>query len=143
MQFPRKPRRAPTLNIIPLIDILVVLLIFYIATTVFKKSEPKINIVVPKSTTAKASQDNKVPSTIYVTKDSKLFFDDQPVDVDKLADLLKSKLAENPDFKVAMRADTDAPFSAIVHVMDAAKQANIPELPTYTLPSKTDDSAHP
>ena len=52
MEFPRKPRRSPTLNIIPLIDVLVVLLIFYIATTVFKKSEPKIIIKVPESTQA-------------------------------------------------------------------------------------------
>jgi biopolymer transport protein ExbD len=47
MQFPRKRRRNPVLNIIPLIDVLVVLLIFYIATTVYKKPQPQINIVVP------------------------------------------------------------------------------------------------
>jgi biopolymer transport protein ExbD len=130
MQFVRKRRRQPFINIISLIDILVVLLIFYIATTVFKKAEPKLNIVVPPSTTAKATQDN-VPSTIYVTSDSKLFFNDAPVDPDQLGQMLKDKVAANPDFKVAMKADEGAPFKIIVKIMDAANFAGIKNLSTY------------
>ena len=135
MQFPRKPRRSPTLNIIPLIDVLVVLLIFYIATTVFKKSEPKIIIKVPSSTQAKAAQDTP-PSIIYVTPDGKLFLDDAPVDSGQLADLLKGKLASNPEFKVAMKSDTKAPFGAVVKVMDAAHAAGISDLTTFTQEDK-------
>ena len=131
MQFARKPRRRPAINIIPLIDVLVVLLIFYIATTVFKKSQPKINIVVPSSTQGKATQD-VLPSIIYVTEDSKIFLDDAPVDPDQLGELLKSKLAANPDYKVAMKADTKAPFGMITKVLDAAHVAGIPNLPTFT-----------
>lgn len=140
MQFSRKPRRQPAINIIPLIDVLVVLLIFYIATTVFKKSEPKLNIVVPPSTTAKTTQDT-LPTTIYVTADSKIYLDDQPIDPDKLGALLKSKMDANPAFKVAMRADTKAPFGMITKVMDAAHTAGIKDLPTYTSPAPAGDSA--
>jgi biopolymer transport protein ExbD len=130
MQFARKPRRQPVINIISLIDILVVLLIFYIATTVFKKSEPKITIKVPESSQAKAAQDNP-PSIIYVTADSKIFFDDTPVEPEKLGELLKSKMTANPNFKVAMKADTKAPFGVITKVMDAAHIAGIGDLPTF------------
>jgi len=137
MQFPRKPRRSPTLNIIPLIDVLVVLLIFYIATTVFKKSQPKIVIVVPNSTTAKTTQETP-PSIIYVTSDSKIFLDDVAVEPDQLGDLLKSKLAANPAFKVAMKADTSAPFGVITKVLDAAHIAGIPDLPTFMETSKAE-----
>ena len=130
MQFVRKRRRQPFINIISLIDILVVLLIFYIATTVFKRTEPKLNIVVPPSTTAKSTNDT-IPSTIYVTADSKIFFDDAPVEPDKLGELLKSKVDTNPAFKVAMKADKNAPFGIITQVMDAANYAHIQNLPTY------------
>lgn len=130
MQFARKRRKQPFINIISLIDILVVLLIFYIATTVFKRTEPKLNIVVPPSTTAKPTHDN-IPSTIYVTADSKVFFDDKPVDPDKLGELLKTKKAANPEFAVAMKADQGAPFKIIVKIMDAANQAQISNLSTY------------
>jgi biopolymer transport protein ExbD len=130
MQFVRKRRRQPFINIISLIDILTVLLIFYIATTVFKRAEPKLNIVVPPSTTAKPTQDT-VPSTIYVTSDSKVFFDDTPVAVDKLGDLLKSKKAANSDFKLAMKCDQSAPFKIVVKVMDACNEAGITNISTY------------
>ncbi len=141
MQFVRKRRRQPFINIISLIDILVVLLIFYIATTVFKRPEPKLNIVVPPSTTAKSTNDN-VPSTIYVTADSKVFFDDTPVDPDQLGQLLKNKVAANPEFKVAMKSDQNAPFKIIVKIMDAANQAHITNLSTY-MDNKTAGAAAP
>jgi biopolymer transport protein ExbD len=141
MQFVRKRRRQPFINIISLIDILVVLLIFYIATTVFKRAEPKLNIVVPPSTTAKATQEN-LPSTIYVTADSKVYFDDAPVDPDQLGQLLKDKKAANPNFSVAMKADEGAPFKIIVKIMDAANQAHITNLSTY-MNSKPSGAAGP
>jgi biopolymer transport protein ExbD len=130
MQFARKPRRSPVLNIIPLIDVLVVLLIFYIATTVFKKPQPILKIVVPNSTTA-TTTDKTPPSVIYVASDSKIYLDDVQVDPDKLGDMLKEKLTANPDFKVAMKADKDAPFGAITKVMDAAHIAGIADLQTF------------
>lgn len=142
MQFPRKPRRHATLNIIPLIDVLVVLLIFYIATTVFKTSQPKLNIKVPPSTTATVTQETP-PAIIYVTSDSKFFLDDTPIDPEGLADLLKSKLAANPAFKVAMKADTNAPFGAITKVLDAAHTAGITDLPTFMNPAAKAGDASP
>ena len=142
MQFPRKPRRSPTLNIIPLIDVLVVLLIFYIATTVFKHSQPKINIKPPASETATVTHETP-PVVIYVTSDSKFFLDDAPVEASGLADLLKSKIAANPAFKVAMKADTDAPFGAITKVLDAAHLAGITDLPTFMNPAKKSGDTSP
>jgi len=142
MQFARKPRRRPFINIIPLIDVLVVLLIFYIATTVFKKSQPMIKIVVPDSTTAKVT-DKTPPSIIYVTSDSKIFLDDAPVEASKLGDILKEKLAANPAFQVAMKADTDAPFGVITKVMDAAHVAGISDLQTFMNTQKGQGDAAP
>ena len=142
MHFPRKVRRTPVINIINLIDVLVVLLIFYIATTVFKKSEPKIIIKVPSSTTAKATQETP-PSIIFVTWDSKIFLDDAPVEPEQLGDLLKAKIASNPAFKVAMKADTKAPFGVITKVMDAAHIAGIGDLPTFMDTSKDSGNTAP
>jgi biopolymer transport protein ExbD len=133
MQFARKPRRRPIINIISLIDILVVLLIFYIATTVFKRSQPKISIVVPSSLRATATHES-TPAIIYVTADSKMFLEDQPVDPDQLGDILKGKLAADPTYKVALKSDTKAPFGLIVKVLDAAHAAGIPNIDTFANP---------
>ena len=134
MRFSRKARRPPIINIISLIDILVVLLIFYIATTVFKKSEPKINIEVPSSTHAGVAKD-AAPSIIYITADSKMYLDDVEVQPDQLAAFLKDKMAKDPNYKVAMKADTKAPFGMITKVMDAARTAGISNLQTFTTPA--------
>jgi biopolymer transport protein ExbD len=130
MRFARKPRRVPFINIISLIDILVVLLIFYIATTVFKRSQPKINIVIPASTHATTTKET-APAIIYVTADSKMFLEDVAVDPDQLGGILKAKMAADPNYKVAMKADTKAPFGMITKVMDAAHDAGIADLPTF------------
>ena len=135
MQFVRKKRRSPVINIINLIDILVVLLIFYIATTVFKKSEPKIIIKVPPSTDAAPTRDTQ-PTIIYVTADSKMYLGDTPVEPGQLADLLKQKMAADPNFKVALKADTKAPFGMITQVLAAAHAAGIADLPTFANPDK-------
>ena len=142
MQFVRKKRRAAVLNIIPLIDVLVVLLIFYIATTVFKKNEHTFQIVVPKYSNAAPAQDVP-PTIIYVTKDSQIHLGDQLVDPDLLGDMLKQKVAADPNFKVALKADAEAPFGAITKILAAARNAGIPDLPTYASPGDAGPSAPP
>lgn len=128
------------INIISLIDILVVLLIFYIVTTVFKKPEPKVVIKVPDSTQAKPTQDS-APSIIYVTADRQVFLDDKPVDITMLGDALQEKMLGNPSFKVALKADTDAPFGLITKVLDAAKKAGLADLPTFMNPNQNGNAA--
>jgi biopolymer transport protein ExbD len=134
MQFPRKPRRAPALNIIPLIDVLVVLLIFYIATTVFKKVQHKLDIVIPQSKNVTNAPDTQ-PSTIYVTKDNTVYLDDQLVDPDLLGDMLKNKKAADPNYKVFLKSDGKVTFDMIVKIMDAARDAGIDNLQTYATPA--------
>ncbi|MCE0482654.1 MAG: biopolymer transporter ExbD [Methylacidiphilales bacterium] len=139
MQFARKPRRQPVLNIIPLIDVLVVLLIFYIATTVFKKSQPNIVIQVPESTQAKQATGTP-PSILYVSSEDKVFLDDTPVDIDKLGDLLKSKRDANPDFKFALKADKKMSFGTLAKIWDAAHAAGIADVNAFMDTTKPGDA---
>jgi len=143
MQFPRKARRLPSINIINLIDILVVLLIFYVATTVFKKSQPNIKISVPSSTHATTTTEPNLPSVIYITSAGKFYLDDQEIDPAQLGDTLKSRKAANPDFKVALQADKDTPLGMFVKVYDAANTAGIPDLQMFVTPDKTQPESQP
>jgi biopolymer transport protein ExbD len=113
---------------------LVVLLIFYIATTVFKKTQHNISIAIPQSSHVTTAVD-QAPSTIYLTKDGKVSLDDTDVEIDKLGDLLKSKKAANPDYKVYLKSDGGATFDMMVKIMDAARDAGIDNLQTYATPA--------
>ncbi|PAW78403.1 MAG: biopolymer transporter ExbD [Verrucomicrobia bacterium Tous-C9LFEB] len=128
-------RKTPFINIISLVDILCILLIFFIVTTVFKKEEPIVQIKLPETTQAEAAKETP-PTIIYVTADEKIFLDSQPVSPDQLGSILKTKMDSGAFNKLAMKADKKAPFGLIVKVMDAAKFAGIKNLPTFTEDAK-------
>lgn len=128
-------RKTPFINIISLVDILCILLIFFIVTTVFKKDEPIVQIKLPETTQAEPAKETP-PTIIYVTSDEQIFLDSQPVSPEKLGPILKQKIESGAFSKLAMKADKKAPFGLIVKVMDAAKFAGIKNLPTFTEDAK-------
>jgi len=98
-----RPRRrpVPTIPIVSLIDIMVILLIFFIATTTFKKQKVEVKITLPESKAlGGATSAPEARTTITVTKEQKLFLDAKPVELDKLATALISLKEAKPDAKL-------------------------------------------
>ena len=128
MAFYQKKRASPIIPIVSLIDILTVLLIFFIATMTFKAQQPQVKIVLPPSETAvNAVSEKIVPAVLTVTPEGKIYLDAQPVEMNKLGDMVKeTKKARD----VVMRADEKVPFGTIIQVMDALKKSGIETLPT-------------
>jgi biopolymer transport protein ExbD len=125
--FVRKKRQAPAVIIVALIDILIVLLIFLLVTTTFKQ-QPALKLALPESSQAQKSGANEAPPLV-VSIDPKgllrLGTDARPVTPERLKEELLTLVAKTPDLKLAISADTAAPFGVIIKVMDAAKDANI------------------
>ena len=83
-----RPRRrsVPTIPIVSLIDIMVILLIFFIATTTFKKEKTQVKITLPESKSLGGS--SEAPESrvaISINEEQKIFLDGKPVELDKLA----------------------------------------------------------
>ena len=132
MKFYTKQRRTPTINIVSVVDILCILLIFFVVTTVFKKEEPVIKLDLPKSSQGKPIDPN-APIIIFVTEDEKVFLGDIPiVPATNLKQSLEKLRKELPDSKFALKSSKKAPFGMIVQVLDAAKSAGIDQLPAFT-----------
>ena len=124
MQFTtRKRRQPPAVIIVPLIDILMVLLVFMMATSTFKK-QPAIHLTLPESRAGKegASVDQALIVTIAKTPPW-FYLNEQEVSLEELRTRLTQKARENPDLTVSLGADTDAPWGHVVQAMDAAKAA--------------------
>ncbi|HSI83588.1 MAG: ExbD/TolR family protein [Candidatus Methylacidiphilales bacterium] len=137
MRFSQKQRRVPVINIISLIDILCILLIFFIVTTVFKKDETMFDMTVPPAGTAtNVAQGQIPPTTLYLTKEGKMYLGAEPVEPSRLADMLKARIARDPKFKLALKADEDAPFKMILKINDAASQVGLANIPTYAAEKK-------
>ncbi|TFE70096.1 biopolymer transporter ExbD [Methylacidiphilum sp. Yel] len=131
MEFRPKSNRRPLINLVSLIDILSIVLLFFVVTTTFQREEPAVKIDLPNSVRSKPIRSD-LPKIIFVTEDKKIFLDNKPVEPEHLGELLKKTITENPDTKIALKASKNAPFEIIIQVMDAVKFAGIPNLPTFT-----------
>ncbi len=130
----RKRRTAPAVIIVALIDVLVVLVIFLMVTTTFKQ-QPLLKLALPSSSEAQKSGAEDHPPLVVSIDPQGLFRlgqDKMPVTPDQLREQLISQAAKNPDLKLAIRADKQAPWGQVVKVMDFVKEAKIKNLSAFT-----------
>jgi biopolymer transport protein ExbD len=123
----RKRRQAPAIIIVALIDILIVLLIFLMTTTAFKQ-QPALKLALPESSHAeKSGAREDAPLVVSIDPKGNLRLGPQgkPVTVDLLTQEITAAAGKNPNLRLAISADKDAPWGQVVKVMDAAKSAKI------------------
>ena len=125
MNFYTRKRSLPAVPIISLIDILAILLIFFIATTTFKKRESLVNVTLPQSSEMEATAERSERVPLTLTKDEEIYLGDQPVSLDSLSQALRDFKAANPDDKLELKTDQDVPIRFVVEVWDAAKKAEV------------------
>ncbi|MDE3200355.1 MAG: biopolymer transporter ExbD [Acidobacteriota bacterium] len=118
------------INITPLVDVVLVLLVIFMITAPVLQSG--IEVAVPKTRTVKAITQQRMVVTI--NKDQEVFLNDKPVNINDLPQLLQKPNA-TPDQKVIyLRADERVPFGAFAKVMDSVKQAGITNISIVTQP---------
>ena len=116
----RAAKKNLELNIAPLIDMVFILLIFFLVTTSFVK-ETGVDISRPTASTAVA----KTTSTILIgiTRDSTIHLDRREVDVRAVRSSVERAMAENPEAGVVIVADKESKTGLVISVMDACKLA--------------------
>lgn len=132
----RKRRTAPAVIIVALIDVLIVLVIFLLVTTTFKQF-PAMKLTLPDSTTALKPGGNENPPLVVSigTNLNGAYFvgaNNLAVTFDQLQGRLRDEAAKNPNLKLAVRADKNAPWQSVVRVMDAADAAHIKVISAFT-----------
>lgn len=121
-----RPRRrpVPTIPIVSLIDIMVILLIFFVATTTFKKDKTRVKITLPESKSlGGATQAPESRVAISIDKEQKIFLDGKPVPLENLAVAIRSLKEAKPGMKLELQADTTAALGVLVKVWDALREA--------------------
>jgi biopolymer transport protein TolR len=133
MAFSVKGRTQTSLaeiNITPLVDVVLVLLLIFMLTAPVLQSG--IEVAVPH--TRSVNQLTEERMVITIDKDQSVFLQDKPVNVNELSARLNVK--GKPDAKrvVYIRSDERVPFGAFASVMDAVKQAGITNISIVTQP---------
>lgn len=127
MKFDRPVRRSRGIMIMPMIDILFVVLIFFIVTTTFRKPRPVLRIELPTVKEVPTDSVIVASSTLAVDKMGNLSLDAVKVpDVALLDAYLKAYMKENPGRKLELEADKELPLEKLLTVWDALTRAGIP-----------------
>ena len=132
MIFESRHRRfLAEINVIPLVDIILVLLIIFMVTA--PMLHRGLDITLPTSGTNTITPAERLVLTIG--KDQQLFLQDDPVSIDQLERRLKRAKNENAEVSVYLRADQAVPYGRVVQVMDGVKRSGIERLGMVTDPS--------
>ncbi len=126
MNFQRgRSREEPEINLIPMIDVLLVILIFMMVTTSYAKfSELKINL--PQAGGDAAATSQAKPINVAVDASEHYAIDNQGLPftgVEALAASLKKAAGEQTDPTIVINADAKTPHQAVINIMEAARQA--------------------
>ena len=129
----REGRTQTTLaeiNMIPFIDIVLVLLIIFMVTAPVIQSG--IEVTVPKTQVVRELAEEKL--VVSVDKEQKLYLQNTAVDINELADKIREKLLDPTRQSVYLQADESVPFGTIAVVMDRLKLAGIENISVVTQP---------
>ncbi|HEU4366245.1 MAG TPA: biopolymer transporter ExbD [Candidatus Krumholzibacteria bacterium] len=103
-------------------DIAFLLLIFFMATTIFKM-EDGLEVTLPRAETAQRQQREKIMH-IWIDQGGAISINDKLVRIDQIEDIMKLMLQERPDLIVAFNADDRAPYRVVSDVMEELKDAS-------------------
>jgi biopolymer transport protein ExbD len=124
MNLRPKRRPVPTIPIVSLIDIMVILLIFFVATTTFEKDKTQMKITLPESKTlGGAATTPEVRVAITIDEQQHVFLDGKPVELEQLAAAITTMKEKAPELKLELKADTTAALGNLVKVWDALREA--------------------
>jgi biopolymer transport protein TolR len=119
------------INITPLVDVVLVLLLIFMLTAPVLQSG--VEVAIPK--TRSVNQLTEERMVVTIDKDQNVFLQDKPVNVNDLPKLLADVGNGDPAKRIIyLRADEQVPFGAFASVMDAVKRAGITNISIVTRP---------
>ena len=116
------PQPMSDINMTPLVDVMLVLVVIFILTAPLLVSAVKVDL--PKTAGAGALE---APAfiTLAIDKAGQVFVDDKPMAPDGIASALRQAGQRNPDTEVRLRVDTDLPYGRVVDLMGQAHLAGL------------------
>ncbi|MCW7537766.1 biopolymer transporter ExbD [Aquabacterium sp. A7-Y] len=142
MNFHHRRSEEPEINLIPFIDVLLVILIFLMLSTTYSKfTELKVNLPVAD---AEKLRDQPKEIIVSVSGDGRYAVNKRQVDgrsVDNLAAELRAAAGQAKDQVVIVSADATAAHQSVINVMDAARRAGLSQLTFATQSSSAGAAA--
>jgi biopolymer transport protein ExbD len=130
MKIRREFTKRPRIEMIPLIDVVFLLLVFFIYSMLSMTVHRGLPVNLPTASTA--AVDKKAFITITLQRDGRFFLEDREVDTRTLPSLLIEEKKKNAEVQVYLRADRDVTYHRAIEVMDMVRSAGIHKLALET-----------
>jgi biopolymer transport protein ExbD len=135
MRIQRRSIKKARIEIIPMIDTIFFLLVFFMISTLSMAQYRGMPVNLPKA--AAGQQAPAESAAITIDKQARLFLNKQAVDKAMLGDLLRQRLAGNADLLVVINADDGVEHGHVVEVMDIARTANVTKMAIAVKPRES------
>lgn len=133
MELRKQRKRKLILNLTSLIDVLFLLLIFFMISTTFL-SQPAINLQLPSAQNAQAVR--QTPIVVHINENGRVYLNDEPMELPLLGAALAQRLANVAEKAVVLKADSRVSHGTVVHVLDMIKGAGVTKLVVSTQPEE-------
>ncbi len=127
----RHRRFLAEINVIPLVDVVLVLLVIFMVTAPMLYRGMDIKLPTSASNTIKP----EIRAVLAIEKDQRLYLDKDQVSIAQLERKLRVLKEEHKDVSIYLRADRDVPYGVVIQVMDGVKKAGIEKLGMVTDPA--------
>jgi len=129
-------RSLAEINVTPLVDVVLVLLIIFMLTAPILQSG--IEVSVPKTKSVNEITEERI--VISITRAQRVFLGNDPVNINEIGNILRQKVRDPEHQSIYLRADENVPFGAFATVMDAVKSSGIRNVSIVTEPLKENAS---
>lgn len=114
------PRRRPRVEIVPLIDVIFFLVLFFVVTTTFRQDPLGLELELPRAVTGNPQEVSEI--IISVDRNGAMYLDGAPADATQIQQTVQQTVAQRPDTFVVIRGDQDAPYRHVVRAMDLVRE---------------------
>ena len=135
MKIERKTHTSKEISTSSMPDIIFMLLIFFMVTTVMREYEG-LDIVMPRAKMIEKLESKRHTSYIWATKDGLVSVDDRIININNLSGLMYNKIAKNPKITVSLKSDEKTTMKLITDIHTQLRTANALKL-SYSALTKT------
>jgi len=123
MRVPRKEPEKARIEVIPMIDIIFFLLVFFMLSTLSMTINRGLPVNLPKA--ASSQREPGESFNITVTREGDIFLNKEPITLQNMGQRVKAALASNPQLAVVINADGQVLHSTVVDILDELRQAGV------------------
>ena len=135
MKIKRKTRTSNEISTSSMPDIIFMLLIFFMVTTVMREYEG-LDIIMPRAKMIEKLESKRHTSYVWATKDGLVSVDDRIININNLSGLMYNKVAKNPRVTVSLKSDEKATMKLITDIHTQLRTANALKLSYSALTKK-------